>query len=49
MKALWEEMWLGDFCYRSSKKLDVHQIIHVNETECKVITLENIDICCAIW
>ena len=49
MKAFWEEMWLRDFCLRSSKKLDVHQILHVNEMGCNMITLENIDICCVIW
>jgi len=49
MKAIREEMWLGDFRLRSSKKLDVHRGVHVNETGRKVITLESIDVCCTAW
>lgn len=48
MKATCEEMWLGDFCFKSSKKLDAHKGIHVNETSNKVITLANIDVCCTM-
>ena len=49
MKAIYEEMWLGDFRLRSTKKLDVHRAIHVNGTGRKVITLESIDVCCTAW
>ena len=49
MKAIREEMWLGDFRLRSSKKLDVHRGIHVNGTGRKVITLESMDVCCTAW
>ena len=45
MKAIHEEMWLGDFRLRSTKKLDVHRAIHVNGAGRKVITLECIDVC----
>ena len=46
LKAIREEMWLGDFRLRSTKKLDVHRAIHVNGAGCKVITLESIDVYC---
>ena len=49
MKAIHEEMWLGDFPLRSTKKLDVHRAIHVNGTGRKVITIESIDVCCKAW
>jgi hypothetical protein len=49
LKAFHEEMWLGDFCLRSTKKLDVHRAIHVNGTNRKVITIESIDVCCKPW
>jgi len=49
MKAIREEMWLGDFRLRSTKKLDVHRAIHVNGEGHKVITLEGIDVCCKAW
>ena len=49
LKAIREEMWLGDFRLRSTKKLDVHRAIHVNGAGRKVITLENIDVCCTAW
>jgi len=46
LKAIREEIWLGDFHLRSTKKLDVHRAIHVNGTGRKVITIESIDVCC---
>ena len=46
MKAICKEMWLGDLCLRSTKKLDVHMVIHVNGAGCKVIIFESIDVCC---
>ena len=49
LKAIREEMWLGDFRLRSTKKLDVHRAIHVNGAGRKVITLESIDVCCTAW
>jgi hypothetical protein len=49
LKAIREEMWLGDFRLRSTKKLDVHRAIHVNGAGRKVITLESIDVCCKAW
>jgi hypothetical protein len=49
LKAIREEMWLGDFRLRSTKKLDVHRAIHVNGTGRKVITIESIDVCCKAW
>ena len=49
LKALREEMWLGDFRLRSTKKLDVHRAIHVNDAGRKVITIESMDVCCKAW
>jgi hypothetical protein len=49
LKAIREEMWLGDFRLRSTKKLDVHRAIHVNGAGRKVITFESIDVCCTEW
>ena len=49
MKAIREKMWLGDFRLRSTKRFDVHRVIHVNRAGCKVITLESIDVCCTAW
>jgi hypothetical protein len=49
LKAIREEMWLGDFRLRSTKKLDVHRAIHVNGAGRKVITIESIDVCCKAW
>src|SRR5450631_355085 len=49
LKAIREEMWLGDFRLRSTKKLDVYRAIHVNGAGRKVITLESIDVCCTAW
>jgi hypothetical protein len=49
LKAMREEMWLGDFRLRSTKKLDVHRGIHVNAAGRKVITIESIDVCCKAW
>jgi hypothetical protein len=49
VKAMSEEMWLGNFRLRSTKKFDVHRAIHVNGMGCKVITIESIDVCCKAW
>ena len=49
LKAMREEMWLGDFRLRSTKKLDVHRGIHVNGTRRKIITIESMDVCCKAW
>ena len=49
LKAIREEMWLGDFRLRSTKKLDVHRAIHVNGAGRKVITIESMDVCCKAW
>ena len=49
LKAICEEMWLGDSRLRSTRKLDVHRAIHVNGSGRKVITVENIDVCCTAW
>jgi hypothetical protein len=48
MKAIREEMWLGGFRLRSSKKLNAHRAIHVNGAGRKVITLESINVCCTV-
>ena len=49
IKALREEMWLADFRFRSSKKLEAHRNMHVGPGGRKFITLENIDVCANAW
>ena len=49
LKAIREEMWLGDFRLRSTQKFNVHRAIYVNGTSCKVISIESIDVCCKVW
>ena len=49
IKFLRQEMWLGDFRMRFAKKLEVHRNMHFNAEGCKVVTLENIEVCCTSW
>ena len=49
IKSLRHEMWLADFCMRSAKILEVHRNMHFDVEGRKVVTLENIDVCCTAW
>ena len=49
IKSLREEMWLADFRMRSAKKLEVHRNMHFDAKGRRVVTLENIEVCCAAW
>ena len=49
IKSLRQEMWLGDFRMRSAKKLEVHRNMHFDVEGRKVVTLENIEVCCKAW
>jgi len=49
IKSLRQEMWLADFRMRSAKKLEVHRNMHLDAGGCKVVTLENIEVCCRAW
>ena len=49
IKSLRQEMWLGDFRMRFAKKLEVHRKMHFNAKDRKVVTLENIEVCCTAW
>ena len=49
VKSLRQEMWLRNFCMRSAKKLEVHGNMHFNAKGRKVVTLENIEVCCTAW
>ena len=49
IKSLRQERWLGDFCMRSAKKLEVHRNMHFDAEGRKVVTLQNIEVCCTAW
>ena len=49
IKSLRQEMWLADFRMRSAKKLEVHRNLHVDAHGHKVVTLENVEVCCTAW
>ena len=42
-------MWLADFRMRSAKKLEVHRNLHIDSNGHKVVTLENMEVCCIAW
>ena len=46
ISSLHQEMWLVDFCMRSTKKLEVHRNLHIDTYGHKVVTLENVEVCC---
>ena len=45
-KSLREKMWLAVFRMRSTKNLEVHRNMHFDVKGHKVVTLENIEVCC---
>ena len=49
IKSLRQEMWLADFRMRSAKKLEVHRNLHLDAHGHKVVTLENVEVCCTAW
>ena len=49
IRSLRQEMWLADFRMRSAKKLEVHRNLHVDTHGNKVVTLENVEVCCTAW
>jgi hypothetical protein len=49
IKSLRQEMWLADFRMRSAKKLKVHRNLHLDAHGHKVVTLENVEVCCTAW
>ena len=49
IKSLRQEMWLADYRMRSAKKLEVHRNIHIGAHGRKVVTLENVEVCCVAW
>ena len=49
IRSLRQEMWLGDFRMRSAKKLEVHRNLHKDNQGRKVVTLENVEVCCKAW
>jgi hypothetical protein len=49
IRSLREEMWLADFRMRSAKKLEVHRNVHIDTHGHKVVTLENVEVCCTAW
>ena len=49
IKPLRQKIWLADFRMRSAKKLEVHHNMHFDELRRKVMTLENIEVCCKAW
>ena len=49
IKYLRQKMWLGDFRMRSAKKLEVHRNMHFDAGGRKVVTLENVEVCCRAW
>ena len=42
-------MWLVHFRMRSAKKLEVHRVFHIDSHGFKVVTLENVELCCTVW
>jgi hypothetical protein len=46
IKSLRQEMWLADFRMRSAKKLEIHRNLHLDAHGHKVVTLENVEVCC---
>jgi hypothetical protein len=49
IKSLRQEMWLADFRMRSAKKLEVYRNLHLDAHGHKVVTLENVEVCCTAW
>jgi hypothetical protein len=49
IKSLRQKMWLADFRMRSAKKLEVHRNVHIDTHGNKVVTLENVEVCCTAW
>ena len=49
IRSLRQEMWLADFRMRSAKKLEVHRNLHIDSHGHKVVTLENVEVCCTAW
>ena len=49
IRSLRQEMWLADFRMRSAKKLEVHRNVHIDTHGHKVVTLENVEVCCTAW
>ena len=49
IRSLRQEMWLADFRMRSAKKLTVHKNLHIDTYGHKVVTLENVKVCCMAW
>lgn len=49
IKSLRQEMGLVDFQMYSTKKLEVHCNIHMDGQCHKMVTLENVEVCCKEW
>ena len=49
IKSLRQEMGLADFHMCSTKKLEVHYNIHMDGQGHKMVTLENVEVCCNAW
>jgi hypothetical protein len=49
IRSMRQEMWLADFRMRSAKKLEVHRNLHIDNHGHKVVTLENVEVCCTAW
>ena len=48
-ESLHQEMWLANFHMRSAKKLEVHKNLHIDTHSHKVVSLENVKVCCTTW
>ena len=42
-------MWLADFHMRLEKKLEVYKNLHIDTHGHKMVTLENVEVCCTTW
>ena len=49
IRSLRQEMWLANFCMRSAKKLKVQRNLDIDTHGHKVVTLENVEVCCMVW
>ena len=49
IRSLHQKMWLADFCMMSAQKLKVHKNLHINTHGHKLVTLENVEMCCTSW
>ena len=49
IRSLRQEIWLMDFFMRSAKKLKVHRYLHIDTHGYKVVTLEDVEVCCTTW